>query len=888
MFLLQETKMGKPLRVLMIEDSTEDADLILLNLRRSGYSVEYQRVQDRPGMLRALAENTWDIVLSDYTLPSFSGVAALQVYHEHNLDIPFIIISGAIGEDTAVEMMRAGAHDYVLKDRLTRLAPAIERELRESLTRQARKRAELALRASEERYRVIFDSAIDAIFVHELESGQLIEFNESACQMFGYTRDELLNPEFGLETIFTPPAPAISIFDFLHKAYQVGPQRTEWLMRHKNGAAIRTEIAIKSITLDGNTRIVSVVRDISQRKLVEDRLYTVINNIPVVLFSVDREGMFQVSEGKGLELLGLKPGEVVGRSSYDVYKEYPDIIEGLKASLQGKSTSNLAHIADAYFETLFAPLCSPDGEITGVIGVASDVTGRIHAEQDLRASEDRFRSVVQNLSDIITLHSTDGSIIYESPSVTRVLGYGKGYLASKKPFDFIHPDDLPAVKHALKEAASGRKSDIPTEFRFRKADGSFIYLESNGKNLLEHPGINAILITSHDITERKRAEEQLRWLNRALRATSDCNQALVRAVDEFSLLEEICQIVVDIGGYVFAWIGYIDDDDPEKLVQPVARFGYEAGYLDEISVSLKNPDYKGSPMATAIYTLQPAIINDVQSDPRAGGFRDKAAQRNYQAVIALPITLEGQVFGGLAIYADRPDAFDADEVVLLKEMAEDLSYGIHTLRVRMAHRTAQQMLEISNTELARAYDATLEGWSHALELRERETAGHSQRVVDLTLNLANIIGIDSSQLIHIRRGALLHDIGKMGIPDSILLKPGPLTEDEWVVMRQHPNYAYQLLTDIPYLQPALDIPYSHHERWDGSGYPRGLSGADIPLAARIFAIVDVWDALSSDRPYRPAWPRDSVLAYVKEKSGIHFDPEIVKIFLDVFQEKGTS
>ncbi|MBC8508915.1 MAG: GAF domain-containing protein [Chloroflexi bacterium] len=189
-------------------------------------------------------------------------------------------------------------------------------------------------------------------------------------------------------------------------------------------------------------------------------------------------------------------------------------------------------------------------------------------------------------------------------------------------------------------------------------------------------------------------------------------------------------------------------------------------------------------------------------------------------------------------------------------------------------------LQRSHLDLTLAYDSTLEGWAKALELRDQETEGHSRRVVGMTMKLAETMGIDNSKLAHMRRGALLHDIGKMGIPDKILQKPGPLDEDEWEIMRQHPVFAYEWLSSISYLQSAMDIPYDHHEKWDGTGYPRGLKGEQIPLAARIFAIVDVWDALSSDRPYRDAWPEEKVLAYLQEQSGKHFDPRVVEAFLD--------
>jgi putative nucleotidyltransferase with HDIG domain len=184
-------------------------------------------------------------------------------------------------------------------------------------------------------------------------------------------------------------------------------------------------------------------------------------------------------------------------------------------------------------------------------------------------------------------------------------------------------------------------------------------------------------------------------------------------------------------------------------------------------------------------------------------------------------------------------------------------------------------------ELAIAYDATIEGWSHAMDLRDKETEGHTQRVTELTILLAKAMGIKDKEILHIRRGALLHDIGKMGIPDHILLKEGPLTDEEWTIMRKHPLLAYEMIQPIRYLHQSLDIPLAHHEKWDGTGYPRGLKGEEIPLVARIFAIVDVWDAVTSSRPYRKAWSKKKTLAYIKEQSGKHFDPQVVDVFLSV-------
>ena len=188
--------------------------------------------------------------------------------------------------------------------------------------------------------------------------------------------------------------------------------------------------------------------------------------------------------------------------------------------------------------------------------------------------------------------------------------------------------------------------------------------------------------------------------------------------------------------------------------------------------------------------------------------------------------------------------------------------------------------------ILKAYEATREGWIRALDLRDRETEGHSRRVVGLTLKLAEELGVCGERLVHIRRGALLHDVGKMALPDSVLRNPGELSEDEQALMRRHPEHAWEMLKGVEFLGPALEIPYCHHERWDGTGYPRGLKGEEIPLAARLFAVVDVWDALRYDRAYRPGWPAEKVKEHLGAEAGRHFDPAVVPAFLRILERDG--
>jgi PAS domain S-box-containing protein len=205
-----------------------------------------------------------------------------------------------------------------------------------------------------------------------------------------------------------------------------------------------------------------------------------------------------------------------------------------------------------------------------------------------------------------------------------------------------------------------------------------------------------------------------------------------------------------------------------------------------------------------------------------------------------------------------------------------------------ARKRAEEALQIAHRDLQEAYDRTIEGWIRALDLRDRETEGHTQRVTEMAMKVSRALGLPESEIVHIRRGALLHDIGKIGIPDEITKKTGPLSEKEWGEMRKHPTYAYEMLEPIKYLEPALDIPYCHHERWDGSGYPRKLKGEEIPLTARMFAIIDVWDALISDRPYRKASSQKEVTAYIQNEAGHLFDPRLVDLFLDVLRSSDRA
>jgi HD-GYP domain-containing protein (c-di-GMP phosphodiesterase class II) len=272
---------------------------------------------------------------------------------------------------------------------------------------------------------------------------------------------------------------------------------------------------------------------------------------------------------------------------------------------------------------------------------------------------------------------------------------------------------------------------------------------------------------------------------------------------------------------------------------------------------------------------EPVSIDDESAAELTAAERAVCEARGLRSLLYVPVQMAEESVGAFIVGSvGCVHRFKPDEVELCRALS-------HEIGLALANARLYQSLQRSHEELEAAYDATLEGWSLAMEMRDDETQGHAQRVSALCVDLGRRMGMPAEQLVHVRRGALLHDIGKMAVPDAILRKPGPLSDPEWQVMRRHPEYGRDFLRRIDHLAPALDIPYCHHERWDGTGYPRGLRGEEIPLAARVFAVIDAFDALTTDRPYRTAWSEARALDYIESESGRQFDPRVVSAFAGI-------
>lgn len=406
---------------------------------------------------------------------------------------------------------------------------------------------------------------------------------------------------------------------------------------------------------------------------------------------------------------------------------------------------------------------------------------------------------------------------------------------------FIHSDHIDAFQSGEEEIIKELTSDLSfgiTSLRTRaKHAQAEVKIENQLKNLKALRTIDVAISSSLDLD-----------------VTLDI---LIQQVKERLGVDAVCVLLLE----------------PETMM---LQYAVGTGFRTE---TLKNTKLSVGEGYAGWAALEKRIVKIPDLTTRENGFgkSERFAKENFISYFAVPLVAKGSVQGVLEIFQRRYHKPDEEWLNFLNSLSIQAAIAID-------NAILFRDLQSANMNLMLAYDTTLEGWSRAIEMRDEITEGHTRRVIELTLLMARKLGIKESDLINVRRGALLHDIGKLGVPDRILLKPGPLTDEEWAIMKQHPVLAFDWLFPIKYLRNSLEIPLCHHEKWDGSGYPRGLKGDQIPLEARIFAVADVWDALHSDRPYRKAWSKENVIEYIKENSGKHFDPTVVEAFLKLYEE----
>jgi PAS domain S-box-containing protein len=1077
--------MSEPINLLLVEDNENDAILVVHELRNAGFDVTMERVQTMQEMQISLSNHDWDAIISDFKLPSFSAPKALEILRKSGKDLPFIVVSGNIGEETAVEIMRAGAHDYLMKDNLNRLAEALRREIRDARERDERRRARVALRESEQQLRLLFERSSDAIFVIDKQNGLYLDANKAAEKLSGLTFEELrlknvyavdpLNAKERIqklsdadgplnlgEVTYLQPSGNIRIAELTilpvndtiafgvahditeqiqsanalkhraqelealyHTSLEINTQTDllpllqmiveqaaslinakmgglyllqpngktlELVVAHNlpgfsaglkiqvgeglsgkivqsgqtttiedysnwpghasiyDGAPFRRvmgvplrvkgnvigvinitddqqtdpyspdEIRLVSLFADQaaiaveNTRLLDAVqRELTERKQAElalreskERYRIVVTEAPLISFVIDSNGIFTLSEGKGLSSLGLLPGEVVGQSVFDVYREYPEIVEDMRAALVGETRHRDIQIGKTSFEIHYIPILE-NNRVNRVIGVATDITERKQAEQALQRRLKEL-TILHNLARASIIVNTLDELI---ELVTQEVGnsfypdnFGVLFLDETKKVLRAHPSyrgrttniteiaeleksisGLVVISGKPRRIANVRQetaylevtADIRSELCVPIKTGEqiigVINAESKQFNFFSEDDERLLLTIANQMAiaierirlfnserERRQESETLRQATAALSTSLDLDHVLE------SILTSLKQVVPYDSASVFMLEGdhlRITSAHGVKNVEQVIgeTFPVDNSLFQEVQTAKR-----------------PIILADAQLDPR---FKQWGETFDVHGWMSVPLITRGEVIGYITLDNRKKSAYSQEASALAQAFAHQAAAAIENARL---FKGMQHSLE----ELNLAYESTIEGWSKAMDLRDRETEGHTLRVTQMTTKLAQAMGIGGEDLVHIRRGSLLHDIGKMGVPDRILLKPDRLKEDELVLMRLHPQHAYDMLSPISYLHPALSIPYCHHEHWDGSGYPQGLKGEEIPLAARLFAIVDVWDALTSDRPYRPAWTHQETITYIRKLSGIYFDPNIVDKFMEMLGKDDSN
>ncbi|MCE9646535.1 MAG: HD domain-containing protein [Chloroflexi bacterium] len=482
--------------------------------------------------------------------------------------------------------------------------------------------------------------------------------------------------------------------------------------------------------------------------------------------------------------------------------------------------------------------------------------------RNLPDSDQRLDAVFQAFNDLLFVMNADGMILdYKAGNTTHLYVPPEKFLGRRMQ-DVLPPAVGRRIADVLSKLRAGSKVSF-VEYYLPTPAGKCWY----EARLVSVNNDQSIMFV-RDITRYKRSEEKIKHQLNKLAALRSIDLAITSGLDLGATLAVILDHVREQLQIDAACILLFDPHT--EYLEFAAGSGFNTPALQYTRLRI-GEEYAGKSVSERKVFYIPNLRTRKTSFLRS----PMLAEEDFRAYYAVPLFAKGQPVGVLEIFHRALLESDVDWLNFMNMLAGQAAIAIDSAMLF-------KNLQSANFELTMAYDKTIEGWSRAINLRDKETEEHSRRVTELTYQLAGRMGFSQPELGHICRGAVLHDIGKVAIPDNILLKPGPLNEEEWVVMRRHPLIAVELLSPIEHLVPALAIPRSHHEKWDGSGYPDHLAGEDIPLAARLFSLVDVYDALTSERPYRSAWSQTDTMKYISDQSGIHFDPAITPVFLSMF------
>lgn len=628
------------------------------------------------------------------------------------------------------------------------------------------------------------------------------------------------------------------------------------------------EYRFNPIQTDGQIIGVAISgRDITERKRAEEalreseeRLRLFIEYAPASLAMFDHEMRYLAASIRWMNDYGLGKQNILGKSDYEIFPEIPEYWKevhrrGLAGEVVWNDEDKFVRLDGSvqWLKWEVRPWHLADGAIGGIIIFTEDITERKRAEEAILERERQMNALVTSLDDIIFEFDEIATYLNVWAADENKLAQPIAQILGRRIEDVLGEEAGRPFTEAIKRVIAEGHTEI-IEYPLQVLDGQRWFMARISEIVGKDQSYKSASMLIRDITERRQGErerETLLALATALRTAPTRNEMIPVIIDQIIRL-------MNLDGAAFA---LLDASSGESVIE-LARDGL--AMWNQMRIPAKQ-GITGMVIASG----ETYVTNDLNSDP--DDYRTSPEDAMISVACA-PLIADQKTIG--ALWIKSASHMNDTDVRLLEGIASMAATAIH--RATLFEQTVQYASQLTD-----AYEKNIEGWSRALDLRDKETEGHTLRVTSLTVDMARAFGIPETEIVHVRRGALLHDIGKMGVPDHILLKPGKLTDEEWVQMRQHPVFAHELLLPIEFLHDALDIPYCHHEKWDGTGYPRGLKGEEIPFHARIFAIVDVWDALTNDRPYRQAWSNEKALAYIQEQSGTHFDPKVVAVFVQL-------
>lgn len=733
------------------------------------------------------------------------------------------------------------------------------------------------------KYRSLFEGSRDAIGVAK---GGIHEFvNQAYLDLFGYSSFDELRGRPLIDLIAPDKRPQIMEIVRTRTAGQNAPGLYETRGLRRDGSEFDMEVKSSTYEINGEHFTLGLMRDITEGRRVEEaqqrseKLFqAIVEDQTEMIVRWKPDGTRTFVNQAYCRIFGKSFDELVGTSFWPlVTEQYRELemerIRNLRPDSPQSTAIHESLLPDGttqWQEWSDRGFFDEQGQLIELQSVGRDITERKLSELALRESETAYKglfdSSVNTIMVVQVLYDDNGKaydhmFINGNPAYEKLTGtLVKDEIGRTGKDMFIQgPPEL--VDRLYEVAETGE----PLEYeRFNEQ------LQKHFETRVFSPKKGQFALVATDITHRKQAEAKIQRQLEQLMALREVDTAISSTFTMNMSLDVILKTVVSILGVSAAAVLLFNNSTLE--LEYAAGKGFKSKAIEKTRIKVG----VGITGRAALERSEVLIV-DLNNDRSEFGRDDLLKIEKFTAYSCMALVIKGNLTGILELF-HHSELPSADEWVdYFKILAGQTAIAIDNSQLF-------EGLQRSNLELSVAYDATIEGWSRAMDYRDKETEGHTERVVKLSLDLAKALNFPEHELVHFRRGALLHDIGKLGVPDVILLKPGKLTDEEWEKMRLHPQIAYDMLSGIRYLMPALVIPYCHHEKWDGSGYPRGLKGEQIPLAARIFAIVDVWDALTSDRPYRPAWTRSQVLEHIKNESGKHFDPQDVELFLNQLKE----